>query len=74
MTHATRATLAGAMHSLSWVTSNIRVETMKTCETCGNQYDKCFEIISDGKSSFFDSFECAIQALAPTCPIASAAS
>lgn len=40
---------------------------MKTCDACGNQYDKCFEIISDGKSHFFDSFECAIQALAPTC-------
>ncbi len=40
---------------------------MKTCETCGNKYDKCFEIIHDGKSHFFDSFECAIQALAPTC-------
>lgn len=40
---------------------------MKTCETCGNAYDKCFEIIKEGKSHMFDSFECAIQALAPTC-------
>jgi len=40
---------------------------MKTCETCGNQYDKCFEIIKDLQSHFFDSFECAIQALAPIC-------
>lgn len=40
---------------------------MKTCETCGNKYDKCFEIIKSGQSHFFDSFECAIQALAPIC-------
>jgi hypothetical protein len=40
---------------------------MKTCETCGNQYDKSFEIIKDGSSHFFDSFECAIHAMAPTC-------
>ena len=44
-----------------------RVQAMNTCETCGNKYDKCFEIISNGKSHIFDSFECAIQALAPTC-------
>ena len=40
---------------------------MKTCETCGNNYDKCFEIIRDGKTHVFDSFECAIHALALTC-------
>ncbi len=40
---------------------------MGTCETCGNHYDKSFEIIKEGKSHTFDSFECAIQALAPIC-------
>jgi len=40
---------------------------MPTCETCGNQYDKAFEVILQGTSHTFDSFECAIQALAPTC-------
>jgi hypothetical protein len=40
---------------------------MKACKTCGNVYDKAFEIIKDGQSYFFDSFECAIQTLAPTC-------
>jgi len=40
---------------------------MQTCEVCGNQYDKCFEVISSGKRHVFDSFECAIQALAPSC-------
>jgi hypothetical protein len=38
-----------------------------TCEVCGNQYDKSFEIDAAGKRHTFDSFECAIQALAPTC-------
>lgn len=40
---------------------------MKTCETCGNDYDKTFEVIMDGKTHVFDSFECASHALAPTC-------
>lgn len=41
---------------------------MKTCECCGNQYEKCFDVILDGETHTFDSFECAIQTLAPTCP------
>ncbi len=41
---------------------------MATCETCGNTYDKTFEVIVGGKSHTFDSFECAIQSLAPVCP------
>ncbi len=40
---------------------------MGKCETCGNEYDKSFEIAKDGQTHTFDSFECAIQALAPTC-------
>jgi hypothetical protein len=40
---------------------------MARCETCGNDYDKAFEIVMAGTSHTFDSFECAIQALAPTC-------
>jgi Rieske Fe-S protein len=38
-----------------------------TCEVCGNDYDKSFEVTVAGASHVFDSFECAIQALAPTC-------
>jgi hypothetical protein len=38
-----------------------------TCEVCGNVYDKAFEVRMGGKTHMFDSFECAIQALAPTC-------
>ena len=40
---------------------------MPVCETCGNDYDKAFEVVMSGQSHTFDSFECAIQALAPTC-------
>jgi len=40
---------------------------MSTCETCGNDYDKAFQVTMQGKTHTFDSFECAIQALAPTC-------
>jgi hypothetical protein len=38
-----------------------------TCEVCGNQYDKCFQVTSADRTMTFDSFECAIQAMAPTC-------
>jgi hypothetical protein len=37
------------------------------CEVCGNVYDKAFEVVMAGESHMFDSFECAIHALAPTC-------
>jgi hypothetical protein len=40
---------------------------MATCETCGNDYDKAFQVIKDGQKHTYDSFECAIHALAPTC-------
>jgi hypothetical protein len=38
-----------------------------TCEVCGNEYAKAFEVAAGGKRHVFDSFECAIQALAPRC-------
>ena len=37
------------------------------CETCGNDYDKCIEVIVDGKKHVFDCFACAIHKLAPSC-------
>jgi hypothetical protein len=40
---------------------------MAKCEICGNDYDKAFEVIVGKNSHVFDSFECAIQALAPVC-------
>jgi nitrite reductase/ring-hydroxylating ferredoxin subunit len=40
---------------------------MAQCEVCGNNYDKSFEVTAAGKKHVFDSFECAIHALAPQC-------
>ena len=40
---------------------------MARCEVCGNEYDKSFDVTVAGESHTFDSFECAIHALAPTC-------
>ena len=40
---------------------------MATCEVCENEYDKAFEVVVGGKHHTFDSFECAIHALAPVC-------
>ncbi len=40
---------------------------MATCEVCGNDYDKAFEVRRGDETHTFDSFECAIQALAPIC-------
>jgi hypothetical protein len=37
------------------------------CETCGNNYDKAFEVVLDGARHVFDCFACAIHALAPSC-------
>jgi hypothetical protein len=41
---------------------------MAKCEVCENEYDKSFEVVAGGKRHTFDSFECAIHALAPVCP------
>jgi hypothetical protein len=38
-----------------------------TCEVCGNDYDKAMEITKGTVTHVFDSFECAIHALAPVC-------
>jgi hypothetical protein len=40
---------------------------MPQCEVCGNEYDKTMEITRAGETHVFDSFECAIHAIAPTC-------
>jgi hypothetical protein len=40
---------------------------MAQCETCGNEYDKAFKVVLADVPYTFDSFECAVQALAPTC-------
>ena len=40
---------------------------MAQCEVCGNDYDKTIEVRQNGEAHTFDSFECAIHALAPNC-------
>ena len=40
---------------------------MARCEVCGNDYDKSFQITAAGTTHTFDSFECAIHRMAPTC-------
>jgi hypothetical protein len=41
---------------------------MARCEVCGNEYDKAFHVtMPDGDRHTFDSFECAIHAIAPEC-------
>jgi len=40
---------------------------MNPCHTCGNTYDKSFEVRTNAKTYTFDSLECAIHTLAPSC-------
>lgn len=40
---------------------------MGKCDVCGNSYDKAFDVTMSGRTYTFDSFECAIHALAPVC-------
>ncbi len=40
---------------------------MGKCDTCGNEYDKSFDVMFAERRYTFDSFECAIHALAPVC-------
>ncbi|MCI0380852.1 MAG: hypothetical protein L0215_24990 [Gemmataceae bacterium] len=40
---------------------------MAKCDVCGNDYDKAFTVTSANRTMTFDSFECAVHALAPVC-------
>lgn len=40
---------------------------MAQCEVCGNDYDKAFQVTQGSETHTFDSFECALHALAPSC-------
>jgi hypothetical protein len=40
---------------------------MARCDMCGNDYDKSFQVTAKGKTHTFDSFECAINMMAPSC-------
>ena len=40
---------------------------MATCEVCGNDYERAMTIEVGGTRHVFDSFECAVHAIAPRC-------
>jgi Zn finger protein HypA/HybF involved in hydrogenase expression len=40
---------------------------MGTCVVCGNDHAKSFDVLFEGGIMTFDSFECAIHRLAPSC-------
>jgi nitrite reductase/ring-hydroxylating ferredoxin subunit len=42
-------------------------KVMATCDVCGNDYDKSFKVIQGQREMTFDSFECAVHAMAPRC-------
>lgn len=54
-------------HERDVTAENQRGNHMARCETCGNEYDKTFDVVKNGESHTFDSFECAIHAMAPHC-------
>jgi hypothetical protein len=40
----------------------------RRCEVCGKDYEWVFQVVTaGGRTRTFDTFECAIEALAPTC-------
>ncbi|MBL7671755.1 MAG: hypothetical protein JNM39_14810 [Bdellovibrionaceae bacterium] len=39
----------------------------RACATCGNEYDKPIQVTVNGRTEFFDCFECAIHLFAPRC-------
>jgi hypothetical protein len=43
---------------------------MAACEVCGNDSYLSFDVFAAGNRHVFDSFECAIQKLAPIAPVA----
>src|SRR5690554_3348713 len=60
-THTCMGRHAGYQH-------NARKEIlMAICDSCGNDYDKAFQLSISGKTYTFDSFECAIHTVAPHC-------
>lgn len=59
----------GGLPSLGESASTILAQEkrMPKCDGCGNEYDKSFQVTASDKTYVFDSFECAIQMLAPVC-------
>lgn len=40
---------------------------MASCDSCGNESDTLMSITQNGLTHTFDSFECAVHVMAPTC-------
>ncbi len=40
---------------------------MARCDACGNDYHRTFQVVMNNRTYTFDSFECAIHSLSPTC-------
>jgi len=58
---------AGEEAILATETAREEDGNMAVCDVCGNDYDKAFQVTVAGNTRTFDSFECAIHALAPRC-------
>jgi hypothetical protein len=65
-THSNERVHWSAM-SETWREKITKENVMAKCDTCGNEYDKSFQLIASGRTYTFDSFECAIHKLAPVC-------
>ena len=44
-----------------------KMEGKLSCEVCGKDQERCFEVHLGGERHVFDSFECAIRGLMPKC-------
>jgi hypothetical protein len=63
-----RQTFTPVSHPITNIAGRLEGQSsMAQCEVCGNDYDKSFSVEANGRKHVFDSFECAIQALAPAC-------
>jgi adenylate kinase family enzyme len=62
---APRATIRGPWNMEARARGRRR--TMGVCEVCHNDYDKTFQVVMNNEAHTFDSFECALHALAPVC-------
>src|SRR4029450_12754845 len=61
--------ISGNLLSGSWLAPDVHESeaTLATCDVCGKDYDKSFEIRRGPVTYTFDCFECAIHRLAPQC-------
>jgi len=51
------------------MSSENKMHGKASCEVCGNNRERCFEVLLGGERHIFDSFECAMLALTPKCAL-----